>query len=87
MVSNIKVHLLKKVCKNDVQLNLFIEDDSEKKKKLNKAVDLLNQKMGRGALKYAVQGTKKEWKLRQENLSKSFTTNLVDIPFVDLNLS
>lgn len=72
---------------NDVQLNLFIEDDSEKKKKLNKAVDLLNQKMGRGALKYAVQGTKKEWKLRQENLSKSFTTNLVDIPLVNLNLA
>lgn len=72
---------------NDVQLNLFIEDDSEKKKKLNKAVDLLNQKMGRGALKYAVQGTEKEWKLRQEKLSKSFTTKLVDIPFVNLNLS
>jgi hypothetical protein len=29
---------------NEVQLNLFVEEDSEKKKKLNKAVDILNTK-------------------------------------------
>ena len=71
---------------NDVQLNLFEEDDSEKKKKLNKAVDLLNNKFGRGSLKYAVQGYKNEWKLRQENLSKAFTTDINDIPQINLNL-
>jgi DNA polymerase V len=71
---------------NDVQLNLFVEDDSEKKKKLNKAVDMLNGRFGRGALKYAVQGYKNEWKLRQDNLSKSFTTNIEDIPVINLNL-
>lgn len=70
----------------DVQLNLFEEDDSEKKKKLNMAVDLLNNKYGRGSLKYAVQGYKNEWKLRQENLSKAFTTNIDDIPQINLNL-
>jgi DNA polymerase V len=70
----------------DVQLNLFEEDDSEKKKKLNLAVDLLNNKYGRGSLKYAVQGYKNEWKLRQENLSKAFTTDINDIPQINLNL-
>jgi DNA polymerase V len=71
---------------NEVQLNLFVEEDSEKKKKLNKAVDLLNNKWGRGALKYAVQGTEKKWKLKNECLSKSFTTKLAEVPMINLNL-
>jgi DNA polymerase V len=71
----------------DVQLNLFIEDDTEKKQKLNKTLDFLNKKFGKESLKYAVQGTEKKWKLRQENLSLSFTTKLSDIPNVDLNKS
>lgn len=72
---------------NDVQLNLFVEDDSEKKNKLNKAVDALNGKFGRGTLKYAVQGYKNEWKLRQENLSLSYTTRLSDVPNINLEKS
>jgi len=71
---------------NEVQLNLFVEEDSEKKKKLNKAVDLLNNKWGRGALKYAVQGTEKKCKLKNECLSKSFTTKLAEVPMINLNL-
>ena len=71
---------------NEVQLNLFVEEDSEKKKKLNKAVDILNNKWGRGALKYAVQGTEKKWKLKNECLSKSFTTKLAEVPMINLNL-
>ena len=71
---------------NEVQLNLFVEEDSEKKKKLNKAVDILNTKWGRGALKYAVQGTEKKWKLKNECLSKSFTTKLAEVPMINLNL-
>jgi DNA polymerase V len=72
---------------DDLQLNMFVEDDTDKKKKLNKALDALNNKYGQGSLKYAIQGTKKEWKLRQENLSLNYTTKLSDVPLVDLNKS
>jgi DNA polymerase V len=72
---------------DDLQLNLFVEDDTDKKNKLNKAVDSLNKKYGKDSLKYAIQGTKKEWKLRQENLSLSYTTRLSDVPCVELNKS
>lgn len=72
---------------DDVQLNLFVEEDSEKKKKLNVAFDAMNKKYGSATIKYAIQGTKKEWKLRQENLSLSYTTKLSDVPFVNLDKS
>jgi len=71
---------------SDVQLNLFEDDDSEKKVKLNKAVDFLNSKFGKGSLNYAIQGTNSDWKMKRENLSKSFTTNINDIPTINLNI-
>lgn len=70
-----------------IQQNLFEEDDSDKKNRLNKAMDILNKKFGKETLVYGVQGFKKEWKLRQENLSLSYTTKLSDIPIVNLNKS
>lgn len=70
-----------------IQQNLFEEDDSDKKKRLNKALDMLNKKYGKETLLYGVQGYKKEWKLRQENLSLSYTTKLSDIPIINLNKS
>ncbi len=70
-----------------IQQSLFEEDDSLKKKRLNKALDLLNKKYGKETILYAVQGYKKEWKLRQENLSLSYTTKISDIPIINLNKS
>jgi DNA polymerase V len=70
---------------SDVQLNMFVEEDTGKKQRLNKALDLMNAKYGKGSLKYAIQGTKNEWKLRAENLSPSYTTKLSDIPIVNLD--
>lgn len=69
----------------DVQLNLFVEQDTDKKKSLNNTLDLLNKKYGKGTLKYAIQGTKNEWKLRADNLSPSFTTKLTDVPIINLD--
>jgi DNA polymerase V len=64
---------------------MFVEEDTGKKQRLNKALDLMNAKYGKGSLKYAIQGTKNEWKLRAENLSPSYTTKLSDIPIVNLD--
>ena len=72
---------------NESQFSLFVEEDSEAKTKLNSTVDALNNKFGKGSLIYAIQGTKKEWKLRQENLSLNYTSNINEIPTINLNLA
>jgi len=64
---------------NQLQGNLFYEDDRIKQNKVSVATDLLNRKFGRDTIKLAAQGSGKEWKLRQEKLSKGYTTDINDI--------
>ncbi len=73
------------VPENQVQQNLFDDVDRVKHSKLMAAVDILNSKMGRDLVRISAQGTdKKEWKLRQESLSPSYTTKWPDI--LEINL-
>lgn len=67
------------VPENQLQGNLFCEVDRIKQNKVSLVTDIINRKYGRDTLKLAAQGTGKEWKLRQEKLSKGYTTNLNDI--------
>lgn len=46
---------------------------------LTKAIDRINREFGRDKIKLAVQGNGDDWKLRQEKLSKRYTTNWDDI--------
>jgi len=65
---------------NQVQQNLFDAIDRERVNKLMETLDKLNNKMGRDKVKMVSQGTgKREWKLRQEQLSPSYTTNWNEI--------
>ena len=59
----------------DIQQNIFSENDTEDQKKLSGAIDTINRRYGRDKIKLAIQGTGKEWKLRQEKLSKRYTTD------------
>ncbi len=63
------------VDENQIQPNLFYQIDLEKQKKLMNAVDTINDCYGRDKIKLAIQGNSKEWKLKQNYLSKQFTTN------------
>ncbi len=73
------------VPENQVQQNLFDEVDRTKQAKLMATLDLLNSKMGRDVVRISSQGTdKKEWKLRRDLLSPSFTTQWTDILEIDL---
>ncbi len=65
--------------KSDFQGDIFDKTDRMKQSELLKALDKLNGKFGRDKVKLAVQGDGKEWKLRQENLSKRYTTNWNEI--------
>ncbi len=71
---------------NQVQQSLFDEVDRSKHAKLMAAVDLLNAKMGRDAVRMSIQGTdKREWKLRQESLSPSYTSKWDDLLEIDVD--
>lgn len=61
------------------QQNIFDEKDREKSRKLLATLDRLNKEYGRDKVKLAVQGNGSEWKLRQEKLSKRYTTNWNEI--------
>ncbi len=61
------------------QQNIFDKTDRKKQRNLLKVLDKLNTQFGRDKVKLAVQGDGKEWKLRQEKLSKRYTTNWNEI--------
>ena len=68
------------------QLNLFCEEDT-KHNQLMKAIDSLNKKIGEPKIKLGGQDLKQTWKMKQDHLSKHFTTNITDIIEVNLNLA
>lgn len=60
------------------QLDLFVEENP-KHKNLMKAMDSINKKWGNHQIKLAGQDLKRVWKMKQEKLSKRYTTNLNEI--------
>lgn len=63
----------------EVQFNLFSNYDNSKQQKLSGLLDDINARYGRGALRVAAEGYDKTWKMKQEFLSKQYTTNWKDI--------
>ncbi len=57
-----------------VQDNLFDEVDRSVENTLSDTLDRINSRYGRDFIRLGVQGTKKEWRSRQEHLSQRFTT-------------
>jgi DNA polymerase V len=70
---------------NQVQSSLWGEENKEKNGKLMKALDGINNCMGRNTVQYAVQGNSQKWKLRSEHISKCYTTRLDHILIVKAN--
>lgn len=63
---------------NPEQLTLF-ESKNEAHKSLMKTMDQLNNTYGKHMVKLACQDTKKTWKMKQENLSQRYSTNLNEL--------
>jgi DNA polymerase V len=63
----------------EVQYNLFSNYDNSKQQKLSGLMDDINARYGRGALRIAAEGYTKTWAMKQEFLSKQYTTNWQDI--------
>lgn len=62
-----------------IQTDLFDTVDRTKQWQLADAIDTINKKNGRNAVRVAVQGNVRDWKLKSEYLTKCYTTNLDDI--------
>lgn len=66
-----------------VQGDLFSQIKvNPKSSALMSAIDGINRKMGKDAIKLASEGFSRPWKMRQENKSPCFTTNWNEIPSV-----
>ena len=64
---------------NAIQGSLFDTVDREKQAALAKAIDEINRKNGHNTIRVAVQGFSKKWHLKNEYVSKQYTTNIDDI--------
>lgn len=62
-----------------IQGNLFDEVNRKKQAALSKAIDEINHRNGHNTIRMAVQGYSKNWYLKNEYISKQYTTNLKDI--------
>jgi hypothetical protein len=60
---------------------LFAEGD-ERRRRLMAAIDGLNDRYGRWTVVPAVQGFKREWRMRAENRSPCWTTRIAEVPVV-----
>jgi DNA polymerase V len=63
----------------EVQYNLFSNYDNSKQQALSGLMDDINARYGRGALRVAAEAYDKTWKMKQEFLSKQYTTRWADI--------
>ncbi|MCR5574581.1 MAG: Y-family DNA polymerase [Bacteroidaceae bacterium] len=68
------------ICRDDaIQTALFDPIDRSKQASLAKAIDEINRKNGHNMVRVAVQGYSKNWHLKNEYLSRQYTTNLDQI--------
>ena len=77
-----EVALLDLVPAGSVQTGLFDQGDSEKAARLMQTVDRLNSLNGRHTVFFASEGTRKDWSMKRERKTPSFTTQWAEIPGV-----
>ena len=68
---------------NETQLSLF-SASNPKHQPLMSVVDKLNKSIGQTKVRFASQSMGRQWKMKQEKLSASFTTKLKDVIQIQL---
>ena len=63
-----------------MQMNLFQKKDSQKSQKLMKIVDNINKVYGNKSIHFASEGIKKKWMMKQNKVTRSYTTNWKQLP-------
>ena len=69
----------------DIQMNLFEKKINEKSQKLMKVIDNINKTHGNKSIHFAAEGIKKKWMMKQNNVTKSYTTNWNQLPIAIAN--
>jgi DNA polymerase V len=64
---------------NPEQISFWDDVDRTAYKKIMPVLDRITATMGKDVVKYAIQGTRRRWKLRQEKLSPAYTTRWSDL--------
>ncbi len=64
---------------NAIQGNLFDTVDRDKQSTLSKIVDEINMRNGQDTVRVAIQGYGNNWHIKNEYISKQYTTNIKDI--------
>ena len=72
------VLLTELVPESQAQMSLF-EAETQEKKALQAAVDALNKRLGRNAVRYGAMGVREDWKMRQGRKTRCFTTKWEDL--------
>ncbi len=72
--------LLKIREKTMIQRDLFVDEQSERKKIMIKAVDHINKKHGKDTLRVGTYSAKKPWAMRRELKSPAYTTSWDELP-------
>ncbi len=67
------------VPENSVQSSLFDTVDRKRSKLLMHTLDKVNMSLGKEKVRFAIQGFEKRYKLKQDYLSKRYTTNMNEI--------
>jgi DNA polymerase V len=63
-----------------VQMGLFDQVDRRRDEKLMHTLDEVNGSFGKDVVRFGTQDFNKKWKLKQEHLSKAFTTRVKEMP-------
>lgn len=71
--------IIMEITSGGVQSELFDNIDRTKRARLMEAIDRINGGHNQSLVKLAVQGSGRGWELKQEQLSRHFTTNLTEI--------
>lgn len=63
----------------EVQCNIFTGYEHSREQKLSGLIDDMNSRYGRGTVRLAAEGFERKWVMKQEYLSKQYTTNWREI--------
>ncbi|MDD5509064.1 MAG: DUF4113 domain-containing protein, partial [Bacteroidales bacterium] len=72
------------ISQKTMQCTLWDDQNRERQEKITAAIDQINARMGKGKVRYAVQGTDRKWKMRQEKLSPRYTTDWEELLVIEV---
>lgn len=74
--------LLDDLFAEELRPRTLLEEGDDRHRHLMAAIDAINDKHGRWTVEPAIQGFRREWRMRAENRSPCWTTRIAEVPVV-----